>query len=559
MSRFRRRDLLFGLAGSASLFASRRARAAARFTPGDPPPSPRTTPFIAPLPIAPVLTPVAPFPAECTPPTQSDLTRLKFYRVVAEQRSVRLHPELPPTTVWGYRDANTPRGTLGSLAGPTFVSRANEPIVVRHTNELPRDHVGFGEPSTTVHFHGGHVESRSDGFPEDIPGFRAVMHPGESFDYCYPMLDPGFSHGEPDATDRPATMWYHDHLLDFTGPNVYRGLFGFFLYFDELDTGSELTGLRLPSGAFDIPLAIQDKRFDRNGRLVYDGLTDHNGFLGDKELVNGAIQPFLTVRRRKYRFRILNGANARFYGLMLCDRDGRPETHDLIATEGGLLAAPVRGRTLALLSPAQREDLVIDFSRHREGTRLYLENRLAQDDGRGPRGDFERPELSNRGTRLLEFRVEGPALEDPSRVPDVLRPFAAITAAEIARARRRSFRFERRHGVWVINGESVDLERSIAVVRRNEPEVWTFENGGGGWWHPIHVHLDFMHVLRRDGQRANRPEERDGLAKRDVISLGPNSRVEAYFNFRDFPGPFVFHCHTLEHEDAFMMARFDVV
>jgi FtsP/CotA-like multicopper oxidase with cupredoxin domain len=555
----RRRELLrLGLASGLSALGARRANALG-FVKGDPPPSPRTTPFVAPLPIPPVITPVSPFSADCTLPPQSDPARLRFHRVITEQRLVRLHPELPRTSIWGYRDANTSPTGYEVLAGPTFIGRPGEPLVVRHENQLPRDHVGFGVPNTTVHFHGGHNSAESDGFPEDIPGFRAVMHPGERYDYCYPLLDPGFSTGQADPTDRPATMWYHDHFLDFTGPNVYRGLFGFFLFFDELDTGNERTGLRLPSGAFDLPLVFQDKRLDRNAQLVYDGMLDHNGFLGDKQLVNGAIQPYLVVRRRKYRFRLLNGANARFYGLRIVDRDGRPLPFDLIATEGGLLARPVRGRTLAILTPAQRKDIVLDFARFPAGTRLYFENHLAQEDGRGPKGDFEEPELLGRGERLFELRVEGGPVEDPSRVPDVLRPFAAIPAAEIARARRRTFEFERRHGVWVINGESVDLERPIAVVPRNEPEIWRLKNGGGGWWHPIHVHVEFMHVLRRDGQAATLPEERDGLAKRDVISLGPNSDVEVFFKFRDFTGPFVFHCHTLEHEDAFMMGRFDVV
>jgi len=555
----RRRDFLrLGMAGGAGLFGARNARAVGRVL-HDPPPSPRTTPFVQALPVPPLLTTVDPFNAECTPPPQSDPTRLRFYRVIAEERLVRLHPELPLTRVWGYRDANTPRGQYPFLPGPTFIGRSQEPIVVRHVNELPADHVGFGEPSSTVHFHGGHVEARSDGFPEDIDGFEAVvMRPGESHDYCYPLLDPGFSTGEPDVTDRPSTLWYHDHLLDFTGANVYRGLSGFFLYFDELDTGSEFAGLRLPSGEFDVALVLQDRRLDRNGQLVYDGLTDHNGFLGDKYLVNGVIQPFLDVKRRKYRFRLLNGSNARFLGISLTDRDDRVLPYDLIATEGGLLAAPARGQKLSLLSPAQREEIVIDFAQFPEGARVYLMNRLEQEDGRGPRGTFEDPELVRHGTRLLEFRV-GPTVDDPSRVPDVLRPFEAIAQSVIDGARRRTFEFERRHGGWVINGEGVDLDRPIARVPRNEPEVWKLKNGGGGWWHPIHIHVEFMHVLKRDGKRANRVEERDGMAKRDVITLGPNSEVEVFFLFRDFPGPFVFHCHTLEHEDAFMMARFDIV
>jgi FtsP/CotA-like multicopper oxidase with cupredoxin domain len=554
----RRRDLLrFGLVSSASFLGARRAHARS-FCPEDPPSSPRTTPFVQALPFPPELTTVKPFRADCPLPKQSDLKRLRFYRIIQEERLVPLHPELPLTRVWGYRDANTPQGSLPLVAGPTFIGRSGEPIIVRHVNRLPADHVGFGEPVTTVHFHGGHVPSISDGFPQDIPGFRVAIQPGQSFDYCYPLLDPGFSTNEPDATDRPATMWYHDHILDFTGPNVYRGLAGFFLYFDELDSGSENSGLRLPSREFDVPLLLQDKRLDRNGQLVYDGLTDHNGFLGDKFLVNGVIQPFLVVKRRKYRFRMLNGCNARFLGMQFVSEGGEPQPFTLIATEGGLMATSVRGRDMVFISPAQREDVVFDFSQFREGTVLYLEDRVDQEDGRGPKGDFERPEFVSSGRRFLKI-VVGAAAEDPSQVPDVLRPFEAISAAEIARATRREFEFERRHGVWVINGDSVDLERSVANARLNQPEVWKLVNKGGGWWHPIHIHLEFMHVLKRNGRRAVDVLERDGQAKRDVITLGPNSEVEVFFKFRDFPGPWVFHCHTLEHEDAFMMARFSVV
>src|SRR5262245_18365212 len=164
----RRRDLLrLGLASSASVLGSRRAHAARSFVSGDPPPSPRTTPFLQELPFPPPLTTVDPFRADCPLPPQSDLSRLRFYRIIQEERRVRLHPELPLTRVWGYRDANTARGDYPFIAGPTFIGRSGEPIVVRHVNNLPEDHVGFGEPVTTVHFHGGHVPSISDGFPQD--------------------------------------------------------------------------------------------------------------------------------------------------------------------------------------------------------------------------------------------------------------------------------------------------------------------------------------------------------------------------------------------------------
>jgi FtsP/CotA-like multicopper oxidase with cupredoxin domain len=285
---------------------------------------------------------------------------------------------------------------------------------------------------------------------------------------------------------------------------------------------------------------------------------DHNGFLGDKFLVNGKIQPYFEVKRRKYRFRLLNGSNARFYMIFLADSRRRTQRFDVIGTDGGLLARTLRDFDRLLLANAERRDIVIDFSRYAEGTELYLEDRMDQDNGRGPGGDFDDPVLDPRDAkRLLKFIVRGNVPSDPSRVPDVLRPFEAITADEIRRARRRTFEFERRRGAWAINGEFVDIDRPAFTVPVNTPEVWTFKNGGGGWWHPVHVHLEFMHILTRNG-RPPPPIERDGIAKLDVITLGPNDKVEVFFKFRDYPGKWVFHCHNIEHEDAFMMLRFDV-
>jgi FtsP/CotA-like multicopper oxidase with cupredoxin domain len=207
------------------------------------------------------------------------------------------------------------------------------------------------------------------------------------------------------------------------------------------------------------------------------------------------------------------------------------------------------------LSNATRREIVIDFSKFPPGTELYLEDRIVQDDGRGPDGKFGDLDLKPSGIRLMKFIV-GARTRDPSEVPEVLRPFDAISPAVIASAERRTFEFERRNGSWVINDEQVDLERPMATVQANTPQVWTLINKSGGWWHPIHVHLEMMRMLSRDGGLAE--EEVDGLAKTDTVVLGPNSEVEVFFNFRDYPGQWVFHCHNIEHEDHFMMSRFDV-
>jgi FtsP/CotA-like multicopper oxidase with cupredoxin domain len=530
-----------------------------------------------------------------------------FYRLVSEVRKVRFHQQLPETEIWGYRDdhpslANKP---WTYAFGPTFNRPSSNHngfvgTIVRHVNNLPsvQEHRGFGEPRSSVHLHGGHQPARFDGYPTDLTRpdgtvDRRTFERGEHFDYAYPLVDPGFfADGKGAHSERASTLWYHDHIIDFTAPNVYRGLVGLFRVRDNTlrdpndpnrdelvpntrDIGDETKAptpefpflLQLPSGAFDVPLVLQEKTFGLNGELIYD-VFNNNGFLGDKYLVNGMVQPFLPVKRRKYRLRFLNGSNARIYQLFLCDKNGRSYPMTQIATEGGLLSRPVV-RPSFLLGMAERIEVVIDFSqfKHPDFTELYIENRLLQDEGRGPNGTFEKPELAARGTQILKFKLEE-VLADPSRVPNELRPFAAISALELSRAPIRTFEFARNNGQWSINGELAgDLSRVVARPRLGVGEIWRLKNGGGGWWHPIHIHHEFIRVLKRNGKLpfdGTGPDfgqslERDGLAKKDTIVLGPNSEVEVYAKFDDYKDQFVFHCHNLEHEDHQMMARFDVI
>jgi FtsP/CotA-like multicopper oxidase with cupredoxin domain len=372
----------------------------------------------------------------------------------------------------------------------------------------------------------------------------------------HPLRDVGFSDGPQTEDERPSYLWFHDHILDFTGPNVYRGLANVVPAFDTIDTGKETDpspALGLPSDPFDISLELQDKTFDIGGSLVFDPF-NQDGFLGDTAVVNGVVQPFHEVLRRKYRVRLLNGSNARILQMFLTNDVGQTFPMTRIATEGGLMAHPIRNVESFLLAMAERTEIVIDFADpiFNGQKALYLENRLAQTDGRKPDG------LVSRGVKLLKFVIRGNPVADPSRVPDTLRPFATVLKSEIAAAERRTFRFDRSHGVFTINGEPVDIERSLAMVRRNTPQIWTLENSSGGWWHPIHVHSEFMRVLSRKGQT---PAlfERDGMARKDTILLQDDDSVEVFFKFRDFTGPFVFHCHNLEHEDMAMMGRFDII
>jgi len=286
------------------------------------------------------------------------------------------HPQLPPNSIWGYE---------GMTPGPTFIANG-APFLVRFVNELPaNDPVGIGEPITSVHRHGGFQAPEDDGYPLDTfcgPS-PATGNLPQSRDYFYPNEPPPNPFGLPNPEqNEESTLWYHDHAIDITGPNVYRGLAGFFLNFDELDSvlGEEdpnPRALRLPGRMngqvreFDIPIVIQDRLFDQNGFLVFDTF-DHNGFLGDKFVLNGKIQPFLTVKRRKYRFRFLNGSNARFYQLFL--RNGVPFDF-IIAADDHLLPRPLPSVRSFRIAPAERVEVVIDFSRYASNTEIILENR----------------------------------------------------------------------------------------------------------------------------------------------------------------------------------------
>ena len=369
------------------------------------------------------------------------------------------------------------------------------------------------------------------------------------------------------------SLFLHEHRPDFTAANVYKGLFAFTRIFDEDDTGDETRGWRLPSGQFDIPLVVYDTRFDPNdGQLFFDQFTT-DGFLGDKLTVNGKIQPFLEVKRRKYRFRILNPGPSRFY-IFVLRRNGRSESFAQITDGGNFLQAP---RTVSRLETwvAERHDVIIDFRRFQAGDRLRLANILPmREDGRG--GDHDhRLNPDDPVNQALEFRVVGGNVADPSRVPSSFRPFPPVDLNESVR--RRVWRFDRRNGLWTVNGELFDpdidhragrLANPINQVRRNTSEVWVFENSSNGWEHPVHAHLEEGQAIRIDGV----PLAAANAARRDVQRLGRAAHeVEVFMRFRDFPDPdftapspgeagrYVLHCHNTVHEDHAMMVTFNMV
>lgn len=463
-----------------------------------------------------------------------------FNRATAENVSFNF-PQLYPEQYYELRakefigevipGVRTPLlGYDGLVPGPTFRTRSCQPIVVRQFNDL-------FDTELSTHLHGGHNPSHSDGFP------NFYILPGQARDYFYTNTLPS-ENGVADFSECPSTCWYHDHAMDIAGDTCVHGLAGFYLQYDDL----ELNLIRrnvLPADQYDIPVLIQDRRFNSDGTIFYDPL-DHNGYLGDVYVVNGKAFPKFHVQRRKYRFRFLNGCNARHMELRLSSN----ASFLGLGTDSWLYPQAVVRSTL-LLSPAKRADVIIDFTN--APNEVFLENILEQSDGRGPDGKLEDRKVQIPGTQVLKFVVEGARRSDSATVSvgAPLRPHVPIRAEEIVET--RVFEFHRRNGAWQINQKFFDEFRSDACPKLGTAERWILRNGSGGWWHPVHMHLESHQIQKINGSIPPLSER----FKVDTTMLGPNTEAEIFMRFRTFRGPFVFHCHNIEHEDMRMMFVFD--
>ncbi len=475
-----RRDLLSLIALPVAEGACTRRRPEAKLLPSG---IALPKPFRIPLPILPVL--------QATDDA---------YDVTARAARVSILPGVA-TEIWGYN---------GIFPGPAIHAESGRRAVMRLRNALPVPIVN--------HLHGGHTPPDSDGYPMDL-----VM-PGAIREYVYPNRQ------------RAATLWYHDHRMDFTGAQVWRGLVGFYIIHDE-----EEKRLPLPSGPKDIALALCDRSFGSDGSLRYPsidpslsgkpGVTDEyaGGVLGDVILVNGAPWPRFETTNTKYRLRFLNASNARRY-----DLEFEPELPLVqIGGDGGLLAAPVEHRALRI-APAERFDVVVDFSRVRVGSSVTLSNRA----GSGGTADVMRFDVT---------RTE----PDESEVPARLSSIAPPDPGEAIQTRTFDFSYRRDSGTWTINGKPFDATRIDARPKLDTTEIWRLRTD---FSHPLHLHLVHFRVLSHSG----RPLPRDAGFK-DTIDLSPGEVANILVKFSGYRGRYVFHCHNLEHEDMAMMANFEVV
>lgn len=599
----RRGALKAGLA--AAPMATLSARARAQITPLRP--SPPTTPFVVPMPVMPEL-PARPLTIFARAPTAAPnrainpATRIPFegrgdahqLRELAPPQTffvqrfgavpgVSIHPNLPlQVNFWGSNLGGANLSIDKPMTPmPTIVSRyqagANTAILVRRFNNLPTGAPsgGFGKNSITTHLHNFHSAPDSDGGPCD-PSYGQISEnpllqgrfffPGQYFDYYYNMKRAGFNTPgvgpDGDVRESLGTLWYHDHREAHTAENVYKGLAGFHLIFNEYDTGNENTGFRLPSyPTYDIPVIFTDLAIDPlTGQATLD-LNEDGGHLGDKYMVNGKVQPFYNVRRRRYRFRLLNMGPARHYQIFLVNPDNPAQLipYWRISNDGNLYEKPLNVTSMKLAA-AERADVIIDFARLTApggpaagARRLWLENRLVQTDPRRPETTLNPPATA--ANALIEFRI-GAIAADGSADPATITSFAPITLPPLRAPQVvRTFKWGRSNGVWTCNGKPIDCNEIRFTMKRARAERWIYETSGG-WAHAVHNHFVEGRIVKRNGVAVG-PGSQEYVRK-DVVALYPGDVVEYEVTPLDYVGVYPMHCHNVLHEDSGMMLLFRV-
>ena len=522
----------------------------------------------------------------------------KTFTIAARESTTwKFHPDLPATRTWGY-SSDEPEAGLPYL-GPTIEAtrRPNDNVETSVTidwrNELgnaflPNDPeimgaVMPGQPAPMVpHLHGGENHPQFDGTPLQWftrDGAKGPHYITNTFTYY--------------NEQRASMVWYHDHALGNTRTNVYAGLAGLYFIRDDQDTGEAGNPLGLPAGPYEIPLVLQDKTFNADGSMFYptEGVTAYHPqwvpeFFGDVAVVNAKIWPFVDVEPRRYRLRIVNGSQSRFYNLRFVNENsGRSLPFTQIGAEGGLLPAPVP-MTALLIAPGERADVIIDFAGHRNASFIVTNN------ARAPYPMGGRATLS----QLLKIRVNRalqggddttppadlqlpalPRLPQPSvtRIQHLSETLDPLTDAPIT--------------LNVEDAPYLDEQTHLPDVttkpRSNAVEDWLLVNTTADT-HPIHLHLVTFEVIdRRPFDVAAYDPKTQTIAytgpavpaapnengRKDTVQAHPGevTRIRARFELPDEgaielpPGvdnpQYVWHCHILEHEENDMMRAFEVV
>ena len=578
----RRQLLQRGAIGGAGLVVGSRA-AFAVAAPVEAGATPRLRKWVDPLPVPPVL---------------DGRGGSKSFTIAArESTSWKFHPDLPATKTWGYW-SDSPQAGLPYL-GPTIEAsrRPNDSVETSVTIEwrneldrafLPNDPtlmgaVMPGDPVPIVtHLHGGENHPQFDGTP--LQWFTKCGATGPHY------ITNTFTYYN---EQRASMIWYHDHALGNTRTNVYAGLAGIYFIRDDQDTGEADNPLGLPAGPYELPLVLQDKTFNADGSFFYptQGVTPYHPewvpeFFGDVAVINAKIWPFVDVEPRRYRLRIVNGSQSRFYNLQFADENsGRPLPFTQIGAEGGLLGTPVP-LTALLIAPGERADIVIDFAGHR--TRSFI----VTNNARAPYPMGGRATLS----QLLKIGVNRALQGTDTTTPAAnlqLPALPALPGPSVTRVQHLSETLD------PITGAPIHLNVEDAPYLDEQthlPDVTTRPAAGAveDWLlvnttadtHPIHLHLVTFEVLDRrpfdvaaydpttqaityTGPAVPAAPNENG--RKDTVQANPGevTRIRARFELPDEgtivlpPGvtnpQYVWHCHILEHEENDMMRAFEVV
>jgi FtsP/CotA-like multicopper oxidase with cupredoxin domain len=578
--------------------------------------------------------PVLPIDKDGKPTISYDATKKAY--PAGTQRS------LPPSTIYSFN---------GTFPGPMINAEYGKPCLVRFENHLDVDHGldrgDFGTPdySFLTHLHNAHTAPESDGNPHYSMRFGPKYEgyrPGMFVDNLYLNWPAGG-----DDREKQSFFWFHDHRMDQTGSNVYKGLVGLYPIYDPkngMDMGDETQGLHLPGVrtdnpdgsfdvAYDVPLAFFDCRLDDGvtahqdvhnaefgatsssarpewwGKTFYKHFPNH-GFVGDIFTVNGTAYPVMEVKRRKYRFRFLDCSISRIYDFKLMSSTNGPKAaKDLgyggdelegqyripdgqqcmkftqIASDGGLLPFPIVRDNFELW-PAKRREVIVDFTKYQDGSPtkkgdvIYLTNTMKMPNGRMWASSSRFSPDPNYKVPVLKFII-GDDAPDRSVMPTAttkLRDLPPLPSNWQSLLDNRLI-FEVQRGSaggemeWLINGKVFDPttvatsqknsagKSPLAQQKKNSFNLWEIKNGGGGWVHPFHLHMEEHRTVMRNGKVVTGGGDKghpDDVSREDLVALDPSESVIIYRGFRDFVGPYVAHCHNLAHEDHAMMFGWEI-
>ena len=492
--------------------------------------------FVDPLPIPPLAqaSGTRPVPSSLSADPSADAhSVVPYYRFAMRPLEAKVHRDMKPTR-W--------LGVAGSVPGPTIETRSGKGVLIEWANELPQQHflpidhklhgaeANKPQVRTVIHVHGAKAPPQSDGYPEDW------VTPGKSNLFYYP--------NQQDA----AMLWYHDHAMGINRLNIYAGLLGTYLIRDSVEDA-----LNLPKDKYEIPLAICDRLFTLDHQLLYPVSPDPENpwvpeVFGNGILVNGKLFPYLDVEPRRYRFRLLNGSNGRFYHLSL----GDGLRFFQIGTDLGLLPAPVPLTSL-VIAPGERADLVVDFSEHR-GEQIILKS-----------DSFV----------IMQFRVSAKKATDTSVLPAALRAVPKTPESEAVKTRLLTLNeyqnLVSEPMMMLLNG-TYWHEPITENPTLNTTEIWSLINPTDDS-HPIHLHLVRFQILDRrryepsvyqmkkemkylSGPIPPAPNE---AGWKDTVRADPGMVTRIIVRFEGYTGRYVWHCHILEHEDNEMMRPYEVL